>query len=100
MDSQPVKLSVEDQRYLEDCIQEKVDIRLKQMDNTIATLVERLDTRIKQVDIANALLKSKVDDIYELMIRLQGAGSLAKLLFFIIAPAIGVLVWLKDHVKL
>jgi hypothetical protein len=82
MNSQPAKLRPEDQRELEACIQEKIDARFKQVDSDLATLA------------------GKIDDVHSLMLKLQGAGSLAKLLFFIIAPAIGALVWLKDHVKL
>jgi hypothetical protein len=60
-----------------------------------------LDTRIRNiVSEETSELKEKVDEVHKLMVRLEGASYLAKLLFFIVAPIVGALVWVKDHIKL
>lgn len=44
-------------------------------------------------------IETDLADIKTLLTKLEGAGTLVKLCFFIGAPAVGAIVWLKDHVK-
>ena len=62
---------------------------------------DELDARIHViVDQKLETVNRKLDDIHRLLSKLEGAGLLAKLLFFIVAPALGTILWLKDHVRL
>jgi hypothetical protein len=44
-------------------------------------------------------LREKLDDIYKLLAKFEGAGTVMKLLFLGVAPIVAALAWLKDHVK-
>lgn len=45
-------------------------------------------------------LEARVDKMYELLVKLEGAGTLIKIIFWVVAPLVGAVVWLKDHVRL
>ena len=52
-----------------------------------------LDDRMKKVE-------GRVDDMYKLLLKLEGASTLIRGLFYIVAPIGAFIYWLKDHVKL
>lgn len=44
-------------------------------------------------------IEKKLDKIYEIIAKIEGASTLAKTLFFIIGPLIAGAIWIKDHVR-
>ena len=55
--------------------------------------VEALEGKIDKLEVA-------IDRLEKLLAKFEGAGTLVKLLFFIVTPIVGAIAWAKDHVKL
>jgi len=44
-------------------------------------------------------IEKKLDTLYEIWMQAQGGAKLARFVFYIIAPIVGAIWWLKDHIR-
>lgn len=58
-----------------------------------AIVEDKLAERLKPIE-------EKLETILILLAKFEGAGTLMKLLFLGVAPVIGGIIWLRDHVRL
>lgn len=59
-----------------------------------------LEYRLSQLEEKMNALECKLDILIKIWEQSQGAWKTIKLLFYILAPIVGAIVWMKDHVKL
>lgn len=59
-----------------------------------------LEYRLDQLEDKMTALEGKIDSLIRIWEQSQGAWKTVKMLFYIIAPIVGAIVWMKDHVKL
>lgn len=59
-----------------------------------------LEYRLSQLEEKMNALECKIDTLLKIWEQSQGAWKAVKLFFYITAPVVAVVVWIKDHVKL
>lgn len=59
-----------------------------------------LEYRLSQLEGKMNALEGKIDSLLKIWEQSQGAWKTIKLLFYILAPIVGAIVWAKDHIKL
>lgn len=61
---------------------------------------ELIESRIRELEDQVDTIIATLTRIEKLLDKFEGAGTLVKILFFIVAPIVGAITWAKDHIKL
>lgn len=61
---------------------------------------ELIESRISKLETDVKIILDTLNRIEKLLDKFEGAGTLVKILFFIVAPIVGAITWAKDHIKL
>ena len=55
---------------------------------------QELEVLYKRLD----KIENTLSEVSQLLSKLEGAGTFVKLCFYVAAPAVGAILWIKDHV--
>ncbi len=58
-----------------------------------------LDARLSALEKNMEKLEGSIEELISVLQQWQGAVKALKTLFYIVAPVVGALYWIKDHVK-
>lgn len=61
---------------------------------------EVLDVRLSTLETNTKNLEIKIEELLNVLNQLKGFINALKLIFYITAPIVGVVYWVKDHIKL
>ena len=59
-----------------------------------------LESRINHIERKLDNLEATIGRLESLLTKFEGAGTLVKLLFFVVTPLLGFIAWAKEHIKL
>jgi prefoldin subunit 5 len=58
-----------------------------------------LESRINHIERKLDTLEATIGRLESLLTKFEGAGTLVKLLFFVVTPVLGLFAWAKEHIK-
>ena len=61
---------------------------------------EALDLRLNVLESKMEKLETKIDKLINVLQQGQGVIKTLKTIFYVTAPLIGAIIWIKEHVKL
>lgn len=61
---------------------------------------EALDVRLKALETNMEKLEGRIDELINILNQAQGVLNTLKVIFYITAPLVAGVIWLKDHVKI
>lgn len=61
---------------------------------------EVLDVRLKALETNMENLEGRIEELIKILNQAQGVLNTLKVIFYVTAPLVAGVIWLKDHVKI